>query len=134
MFYNKDRRGLGRSNQLTPRLMRFCLPSRLTLFEIKTFVPKRHQRGNKHAHNTKSRLPFLGCGSLPKSNVLGCSNFQKPNVLKLCQPPKACMFQCQTQGQQSTPFSHSPLHLLSFVTYNFLLSFFCICILRLHFS
>jgi hypothetical protein len=58
MFYNKNRRGLGRSNQLTPRLMSSCLPARLTLPEIRTFVPKRHQRGYKHAHNMKSCCPF----------------------------------------------------------------------------
>lgn len=34
----------------------------------------------------------------------------------------------------SSPFFHSPLHLLSFVTYNFLLSFLCIYNSPLHFS
>jgi hypothetical protein len=58
MFYNKNRRVLGRNIQLTPRLMSFCLPLRLTLPEIRTFVLKRHQREDKHAHNRKSCCPF----------------------------------------------------------------------------
>jgi hypothetical protein len=54
MFYSRNKRQLGRSNQLTFGLMDSCLPSLLTFFQTKTFVPKIHQRGYIHARNMKS--------------------------------------------------------------------------------
>jgi hypothetical protein len=71
--------------------------------------------------------------NLQKLNILGCDNFQKPNILKCINFQKLNCSNVEPK-QWSTPFFHSLIHLLSLVTYNFLLSFLCICSSPLHFS
>ncbi len=76
---------------------------------------------------------IFDCNNLQKPNVFNYDSFQKRNILK-CIDLQKLVHSNAGPMQQSTPFFRSPLHLLSFVTYNFILSFLYICNSPLHFS
>ncbi len=88
----------------------------------------------EQASTCKLQKPNVFDGdNLQKLNILGYDSLQKPNVLKCINFQKLVCSNAEPR-QWSTPFFHSLLYLLSFVTYNFLLSFVYICSSPLHFS